>query len=825
MFYMPKSSTFIKALWSALVALWITAAFEVMKHVLYARVSMSESHIATIIFCALFVFVLSLLSSQSRRTQLKQLHDEQSNFETVVEHLPGLTCIIGTDKKIVRWNSRFQNVLGYSARELSRMVARETIAEDYRELVPQQMGVAWEKGYADMEAAWLTKDGKRIPCYLTGVKILVENRPCILSVGIDLSIRKRAEEALRKSEESYRRLVANLPDVTWTTDQTGRTTYMSPNVEAMFGYTAEEFCQGGGEFWFSRIHPADLEHVQQAFQALFDGNNGFNVEYRIQRKDGRWMWAHDRAIRTHEENGVVFADGVFSNVTERKQAEEALRKSEELYRRLLTNLPDVTWTCDIEGRTIYLSPNVEAVFGYSSQEIFQWDAEAWRRHVHPEDVERFSRCYRALFSENRTFDMEYRVLHRDGRWIWVLNRALRTHRQDGTLFADGVISDITERKQAERAASQLASIVDSSSDAIIGKSADGTIVSWNPAAVGIFGYSVQEAKGKHISMLIPAERMHEMPDILGKVARGEPVDRFDSVCLRKDGSRFDVSLAVSPIKDKTGTVLGICTIVLDISLRKQAEREMLRAKEAAEEAARAKTEFLANISHELRTPMNGILGMTELALDTELDAEQREYLLSVQSSGNALLRLISDLLDFSKADSGRLQLELTPFNLPETIRQITRPLFFQAQQVGLEISCLVDPAIPEAVLGDPRRLRQVLVNLVGNAIKFTQQGTIAIRARIGSCAGREIEVLFSVRDTGIGIPLEKQAAIFEPFTQNDGTSTRKYGGTGLGLTISSRLVELMGGKLLVDSSPGQGSTFSFSLKFELADRPVLVIQR
>lgn len=825
MFYMPKSSTFIKALWSALVALWITAAFEVMKHVLYARVSMSESHIATIIFCALFVFVLSLLSSQSRRTQLKQLHDEQSNFETVVEHLPGLTCIIGTDKKIVRWNSRFQNVLGYSARELSRMVARETIAEDYRELVPQQMGVAWEKGYADMEAAWLTKDGKRIPCYLTGVKILVENRPCILSVGIDLSIRKRAEEALRKSEESYRRLVANLPDVTWTTDQTGRTTYMSPNVEAMFGYTAEEFCQGGGEFWFSRIHPADLEHVQQAFQTLFDGNNAFNVEYRIQRKDGRWMWAHDRAIRTHEENGVVFADGVFSDVTERKQAEEALRKSEELYRRLLTNLPDVTWTCDIEGRTIYLSPNVEAVFGYSSQEIFQWDAEAWRRHVHPEDVERFSRCYRALFSENRTFDMEYRVLHRDGRWIWVLNRALRTHRQDGTLFADGVISDITERKQAERAASQLASIVDSSSDAIIGKSADGTIVSWNPAAEEIFGYSVQEAKGKHISMLIPAERMHEMPDILGKVARGEPVDRFDSVCLRKDGSRFDVSLAVSPIKDKTGTVLGICTIVLDISLRKQAEREMLRAKEAAEEAARAKTEFLANISHELRTPMNGILGMTELALDTELDAEQREYLLSVQSSGNALLRLISDLLDFSKTDSGRLQLELTPFNLPETIRQITRPLFFQAQQVGLEISCLVDPAIPEAVLGDPRRLRQVLVNLVGNAIKFTQQGTIAIRARIGSCAGREIEVLFSVRDTGIGIPLEKQAAIFEPFTQNDGTSTRKYGGTGLGLTISSRLVELMGGKLLVDSSPGQGSTFSFSLKFELADRPVLVIQR
>lgn len=691
---MPMPSTLAKALWSALLALLITAAFEVMKLVLFPRLSMRESHVATIIFCAFFVFILSLLISHSQRTHLKRLHDEKANFETLIEHLPGLACVVGTNTKLVRWNSRFQTTLGYSAQELSGMLAPRTIAEDYRKLVPQQMGTAWVTGHADMEAAWLTKSGKRIPCYLTGVRILMENRPCILSVGIDIS--------------------------------------------------------------------------------------------------------------------------------ERKQAEEALRKNEELYRRLLTNLPDVTWTCDINGRTNYLSANVEDVFGFSAREIRQWDAAAWRQHVHPDDVRHFSESYRALFSENRTFDLEYRVQHKDGRWIWVLNRALRTHRQDGVLFADGVISDITERKRAEEAGSQLAAIVDSSSDAIIGKTADGTIVSWNPAAATIFGYTVDEAKGKHISMLIPPERMHEMPDVLGKIARGERVERFDSVCRRKDGSRFDVSLGVFPIMDKSGTVLGISTIANDISLRKRAEQELLRAKEAAEGAARAKTEFLANISHELRTPMNGILGMTELALDTHLDAEQREYLLAVQSSGNALLRLISDLLDFSKTDSGGLQLESTAFNFSETVRQTIRPLFFQAQQVGLEISCQIDPTIPEAVMGDPGRLRQVLVNLVGNAIKFTQEGTIAVRARSSPCIGREIAVLFTVRDTGIGIPPEKQAAIFEPFTQGNGGSTRKYGGTGLGLAISSRLVELMGGKLCVDSSPGKGSIFSFTLKFEPADRPVLV---
>jgi PAS domain S-box-containing protein len=691
---MPKSLHLVKALWSALIALLVTTAFQVMKLVLFPRVSMRESHIATILFCGFFVFVLSLLNSRSEQIQLRRLDVEKANFEMLIEHLPGLACIVDADKKLVQWNSRFQSALGYSAQELSGMLAPETIAEDFRVLVPQLMGVAWQTGYADMEAAWVTRDGKRIPCYLTGVRIMIEDRPCVLSVGIDLSRRKRTEEALRKSEESYRRLLANLPDVTWTADQTGRTTYMSPNVEEVFGYTAEEFCQGGEDLWFSRVHPADLERVQQAFGALFDGNDVFDVEYRIQRRDGRWIWAHDRAIRTHLENGIVFADGAFS--------------------------------------------------------------------------------------------------------------------------------DITERKRAEQAASQLASIVDSSSDAIIGKTADGIIVSWNPAAVRIFGYSAAEAVGKPISMLIPPERLHELPKVLGKIARGEHVERFDSVCLRQDGSRFDVSLAVSPIMDKTGTVLGISTIANDISLRKRAERELLRAKEAAEEATRAKTEFLANVSHELRTPMNGILGMTELALDTLLDAEQREYLLAVQSSGNALLRLISDLLDFSKTDSGRLQLDPAAFDLAGTVRQTIRPLFFQAQQVGPEMSCHIDPALPDSVIGDAGRLRQVLVNLVGNAIKFTQQGTIAVHAVCNVSTDRKTEVLFTVRDTGIGIPSDKQTTIFEPFTQSDGTTTRKYGGTGLGLAISSRLVELMGGKLAVDSAPGQGSTFSFILPFEVVDRPVLV---
>ncbi|MGO9303230.1 MAG: PAS domain S-box protein [Candidatus Korobacteraceae bacterium] len=1013
------------------------------------------------------MFLMGLASLLRRESDLQSFGAAKLNFENLMEHVPGLACIVDSNKKLVRWNSRLQDVLGYSAAELREMPAVQGLAEDYRDLVPAVMGQAWETGHAAMEAAWLSKSGVRIPCYMTGVRILVGNQPCILSVGIDISDKKRAEDALRQSEEQYRRLLTNLPDVAWTSNLNGEITYVSPNVQDIFGRTPQQVCDGGTAALIQRIHPDDRESVEVNYRKLFEENEVFDVEYRLQRRDGEWRWVHDRAIRTHQQNGVLFADGVLSDITERKQAEEDLRKGQEQYRRLLTNLPDVTWTMDAERRFTYISPNVQNVFGFTPAEAFAAGPELRLSHIYPDDLNAVEDNYRALFLEGRTFDLEYRMLRKDGRWIWVRNRALRTFQQDGKLFADGMLSDVTERKQAERIDSQLASIVMSSGDAIIGgtadgtivswnpaaeqmygypagevigkhvsmlvppermyempevfgkvargeqiqrfetvrvrkdgtwfdvsltisvikdrngrvlgistiahdislrkqaeenlrkseeqyrrllgnlpdvtwtaslkgdvsylssnveqvigytsqefleqgsqlwfalihpddrarvqekrralfetgetfdiecraqhkdgrwiwvrdralrtfsqdgklfadgilsditqrkaaettnsqlasivnssrgaiigKTSDGTIVSWNPAAQKMFGYSTNEAIGKHISMLIPPERLHEMPDILGRIAHGEQVERFDSVCLRKDGSRVDVSLAISPITDGRGTVLGISTIANDISLRKRAEQELMRAKEAAEAAARAKTQFLANISHELRTPMNGILGMAELALDTQLDAEQRESLLVIQSSGSALLRLIDDLLDFTRTESGTLALDSIAFNLHETVRQTLRPLHFQAQQVGLGFQCQIDSQLPDMVLGDPQRLRQVLVNVVGNAIKFTQQGKVVLHVSCNSLNAGRAEVLFKISDTGIGVPPEKHAAIFEGFTQSDGSSTRKYGGTGLGLAISSHLVELMNGKIWVESRLGQGSTFCFTIQLPVSE--------
>jgi PAS domain S-box-containing protein len=287
--------------------------------------------------------------------------------------------------------------------------------------------------------------------------------------------------------------------------------------------------------------------------------------------------------------------------------------------------------------------------------------------------------------------------------------------------------------------------------------------------------------------------------------------------LDPQGNASYVMTTQVPLRDKNGRVTGLAGIGTDITHLKKIQAEMQEARETAEAANKAKSEFLANMSHEIRTPLNGVMGMTDLALETELTAEQRDYLETVKTSGDSLLTVINDILDFSKIEAGKLDLEAIDFNLRESLETTMKTLALRADEKGLELLCEVAPEIPEVVRGDSARLRQIVVNLVGNAIKFTDAGEVAVRVQVESKQGAEYICRFTVADTGIGIPADKRETVFDPFSQADSSTTRKYGGTGLGLTISMRLVKMMGGRMWVESEVGRGTEFHFTVRLEAAD--------
>jgi PAS domain S-box-containing protein len=386
-----------------------------------------------------------------------------------------------------------------------------------------------------------------------------------------------------------------------------------------------------------------------------------------------------------------------------------------------------------------------------------------------------------------------------------------------------IVRDITERKRAEIALQEseekFRSISASAQDAIIMIDSKGKISYWNRAAEEIFGYTRDEVIGNNAHKLIVPERFFEQHlkafekfQWSGKGdALGKTLELFG---VRKNGVEFPVELSLSAVKLKGQR--NAIAILRDITERKQAEEELRKAKEAAEEANRAKSEFLANMSHEIRTPLNAIIGMTELILETELNSEQKEYANVVQSSSETLLSLINDILDLSKIEAGQMEIEQIPFNLRDVVEGVAEILSLRAQDKRLEFNCYIEPCLPDYVKGDPTRLRQILINLVGNAIKFTETGEVSITVESMPTTNDNLQedkfrLHFVVSDTGVGISKKEQKKIFTKFSQADSSTTRKYGGTGLGLSIANSLVELMDGRMWLESKPGRGSTFHFSL--------------
>lgn len=484
------------------------------------------------------------------------------------------------------------------------------------------------------------------------------------------------------------------------------------------------------------------------------------------------------------------------------------RRIELFNQRFAMDQHAIVSTTDTKGNILYVNDKFCEISGYAREELIGLNHRVINSGVHPPEF--FSALWKEI-SEGRVWHDEICNVTKTGEQYWVDATIVPFLDSSGKPYQYIAIrTDITERKRMAEQMRENLNFVDALLEAIpmpiYLKNASGRYMRMNRAFGEFFDVDVTSMFGKTVDELLTPEdaKFHRERD--AELLANLGSQNFEASLLLK-GRRVDTLYSKAALTKPDGSVIGLVGTIVDISDQKAAERALMQAKEAAESASRSKSEFLANMSHEIRTPMNGIIGMTDLVLDSKLDGHQREYLEVVKSSAHALLDIINDILDFSKIEAGKMTLERISFDLIRLLPDTLRTHSVRAQQSGLELILDVGPNVPRHVIGDPGRLRQVINNLIGNAIKFTQKGEVVVRVKVQTLESDQAEIKVLVTDTGIGISKDKQGKIFEAFEQEDGSTTRRFGGSGLGLSITRKLVQMMHGEIWVESELGKGSTF------------------
>ena len=599
------------------------------------------------------------------------------------------------------------------------------------------------------------------------------------------------------------------------TDTTGRIQYVNAAFTELTGYSSDEVV--GQNLLLLKSE----QNAPSTYEQLWNTIRSCQVwhgELINRRKDGSTVESPATASPIKNTAGEVVAVSVIlRDSLERKRAEEKVREQESLFGIMADGCPALMWVSDADGRIEFINRAYREFIGVSLDEMKGLD---WVKFLHPDDAQQYlNACDRAL-KERAPLRSETRLRNPEGGWRWVATYAEPRFSPSGEFLGYvGISPDITERKQAEQALRSSEEMFRQLAENIrevfwIMPPEEDEVPYVSPAFEQVWGRSRESLYKDPFSWV---ESIH--PDdrerarlLLTRQVQGEPVLREYRI-RTPEGLEKWIRDRAFPVRDQSDKVIRIVGIAEEITEQKRYETELIQAREAADVANQAKSEFLANMSHEIRTPMNGIIGMTELALDTALESTQREYLNAVKYSADALMRVINDILDFSKIEAGKLDLDPVEFSLRDCIGHAMKTLSVQAHEKDLELACSVPPGLVDVMVGDSVRLQQVVLNLLGNAIKFTDRGEVVLSVRLEASEVDSITLHFAITDTGIGIPAEKQKVIFEPFTQADTSTTRKYGGTGLGLAITLRLIEMMGGRIWVESEPGKGSTFHFTAHF------------
>jgi PAS domain S-box-containing protein len=641
--------------------------------------------------------------------------------------------------------------------------------------------------------------------------------PRVVVEHINITERKQAEELLRESEERFRTLADCCPIGIWVTDAQGVNCFANRAYLESSGITQDD---GVDHRWRSIIHPDDAPGFFEKFERALKEHIPFHTERRSRRADGQWCWMESSGIpRFSSEGEFLGLAGTSADITERKQAVDALQESEERFRAMADGCPTPIWVSDAEGAIQFTNRPFREFCGVTHELV---EGHKWQLLIHPDDLLEFVRETDRAVQTHATMKAEVRVRRFDGEWRWMIVHTEPRFSPSGEFLGHvGLSTDITERKQAEQALKdseeKFRQLAENIREVFFVMTVSGSELLYvNPAAEQVWGVTRESLYRNPMSW---ADAIH--PDdqararsLAARQLQGELGDSEFRI-LTPDGKEKWIRSRTSPVRDQDGKVIRVVGVAEETTERKRFEAELINARKTAESANLAKSRFLANMSHEIRTPMNGVIGMNQLLLETDLTAEQRRYVEVAQSSGRTLLSLIDNILDLSKIEAGGTTLENLAFGLNRTVDEVIQLLRVQAGAKGLRIVSRISPKIPELLYGDARRLGQVLTNLIANAIKFTERGAITLDADLDSQSDKAASIRFTVSDTGIGIPEDMIPALFSPFVQADASTTRKYGGSGLGLAISKQLVEMMGGSIGVSSWEGRGSTFRFTVTLGL----------
>lgn len=754
-------------------------------------------------------------------TRTKRSEEHLLRLSTAFEQSANSIIITDIQGNIQYANPVFFEKTGYSEEEAigqnPRIIKHDQSKIDYHQMWQTiSSGRTWKGEFLNK-----TKHGKSFweIATITPVKNADNEIINYLAIKEDITQRKLAEQKLQKAKDFYLNLLEDFPVIVWQCDTRGNFNFYN---KTLLDFTGADLYAQSPHAYIDQIHPKDQQVFRDAFYRSLEGQSHFVVEYRLKDRyqNYRWVLNHAKPFTNMDgEYGGFIATCI--DIHDRRIMEERLIESEDKYRRMFEDSSLGIFKLDRCFSFVSANKSFAEMFGYDNSVDFLIEINNNPEKFFPDYGKEKSFTKELVKSRDNLFVVEKELYKNDGTKIYTVIHLRKVYERSRNkqFYIEGFIEDITQKKMAEKrlmlSEQKFKALFEKSYDAVVILD-DKRIIDCNRKASELFDLPRPQLIGKTYTDLCPLTQYHDQETLKMVEAKselallGQP-QNFD--CLLTRGKQvFDAEVSFARIYVQNTYMVQ--AIVRDVSAKKQAEKQLKQAKEDAERARAAQSEFLSLMSHEIRTPLNAVVSLTDLMLHEEQNPEQEESLQSVKISARHLLGLIDDILDYNKIESGNIQFETTAFDIRELVKQLSKALGVKANEKNIEFRTHVSSGVPQILKGDTLRLKQILFNMLSNAIKFTDHGYVSLEVDAESRTPEGQRIYFKVADTGIGITEDRLEAIFEKFMQAETSTTRKYGGSGLGLTICKRLVEMQGGAVSASSKVGEGSVFTFYIPME-----------